>query len=269
MGRGSHLSFAGTQHMRTIAFFTTKGGAGRTISTMALASGFLALGKRVMVMDCTDQAGTTSKAEISSTLQKWRKAMSASQVHKNHLELTECWTRDHVEDALASADARGFDITLIDTRILPLEAQLEALGRADLILSPVIGVFEARHAVAGIDKYLADPDDVMGLISGCRNGAAEAAETRDAFGSIPVLQTELPWSEAIGDQILYGHIGHFTSMMACKSGQPGYGRFREAQAAWASVLKLTVEVQWALQGLLLAKTNPLAEFSFSKKVFST
>ena len=177
--------------MQTIAFFTTKGGAGRTISTMALASGFLALGKRVMVMDCTDQAGTNPKAEIPSTFQKWRKAMSACHVHKDRLELTECWTCDHVEDALASAYARGFDIALIDTRTSPLEAQLEAIGRADLILSPAIGVFEAKHAVAGIDKYLCNPEKVTGLIPGCRNGADEAAETREAFGSIPVLQTRL------------------------------------------------------------------------------
>ena len=36
--------------MHTITFFATKGGSGRTVSTMALASGFLALGNRVMVM---------------------------------------------------------------------------------------------------------------------------------------------------------------------------------------------------------------------------
>ena len=252
--------------MHTITFFTTKGGAGRTISTMALASGFLAMGKHVMVMDCTDQAGTDPKAEISSTLQKWRKAMSACHVHKDRLELIQCWTRDHVEDALASAEARGFDIALIDTRVLPREPQLEALGRADLILSPAIGVFEAKHAVAGIDKYLGDPDDVTGLIPGCRNGAEDAAETRDAFGSIPVLQTELPWCEAISDQIIHGDIGHFVSTLACKSDQPGYGRFREAQAAWTAVIELTVEVQWVLQGLRLGKADPVATFAFPKKI---
>lgn len=41
--------------MRTITLFANKGGSGRTVSTMALASGFLAQGRRVTVMDCSDR----------------------------------------------------------------------------------------------------------------------------------------------------------------------------------------------------------------------
>jgi cellulose biosynthesis protein BcsQ len=63
--------------MHTITFFATKGGSGRTVSTMALASGFLALGNRVMVMDCTDQAGTDAKGKPPSTLQNWQRQMAA------------------------------------------------------------------------------------------------------------------------------------------------------------------------------------------------
>ena len=57
--------------MHTITFFANKGGSGRTIATMALASGFLAQGKRVAVMDCTDQAGINPKGHQPSTLRNW------------------------------------------------------------------------------------------------------------------------------------------------------------------------------------------------------
>lgn len=234
--------------MQTITFFATKGGAGRTVSTMALASGFLAMGKRVLVLDCTDEAKVDSSRDAPSTLQRWRKAMSASGVLEDRLQLLSCTTREEIEDMLASADTDGFDISLIDTRILPQEPQGAALGRADMILSPAIGAFEAKNVVEGISEYLVEPDNVLGLIPGCRAGAADIPATRAAFGNIPMLKSELPWSEAIGDQVVNGDIGHFTALLACEQFANGYGRFHEAQAAWSAVLALTVEVQWALDG---------------------
>ncbi|MEP2472013.1 MAG: hypothetical protein ABJH45_10710 [Paracoccaceae bacterium] len=237
--------------MQTITFFATKGGTGRTVSTMALASGFLAMGKRVLVRDCTDEAKADPRRDTPTTLQRWRKAMSSSGVLEDRLQLLSCTTREDIEDMLASADTDGFDIALIDTRILPQEPQGAALGRADLILSPAIGEFEAKNVVKGISEYLVEPDNVLGLIPGCRAGAADIPATRAAFASIPILKTELPWSEAIGDQVVNGDIGHFTECLACEQFGTGYGRFREAQAAWSAVLALTVEVQWALDGLQL------------------
>jgi hypothetical protein len=234
--------------MHIITFFATKGGTGRTVSTMALASGFLAMGKRVLVLDCTDEAKADPRRDAPSTLQRWRKAMLASGVLEDRLQLLSCITSEEVEDMLASAETDGFDIALIDTRILPKEPQGAALGRADLILSPAIGAFEAKNVIEGINEYLVEPDNVLGLIPGCRAGAADIPATRAAFGSTPMLKTELPWSEAIGDQVVNGDIGRFTSSLACEQFGSGYGRFREAKAAWSAVLALTVEVQWALAG---------------------
>jgi len=237
--------------MQTITFFATKGGTGRTVSTMALASGFLAIGKRVLVLDCTDEAKANTKRENQSTLQRWRTAMLGSGVQEDRLQLLDCTTREDVDDMLASAETDGFDIALIDTRVLPKEPQGAALGRADLILSPAIGAFEAKNVVEGINEYLVEPDNVLGMIPGCRVGNADIPATRAAFGNIPMLQTELPWSEAIGDQVVNGDIGTFTASLACEQFATGYGRFREAQAAWSAVLALTVEIQWALEGMRL------------------
>ncbi len=234
--------------MQTITFFANKGGSGRTIATMALASGFLAQGKRVAVMDCTDQAATSPKGQQPSTLQNWVTQMAACKIRPPQLELIECRTRDEVEDSAAAADVRGIDVLLIDTKARLDEPQLAALGLADLIIAPAISPFEAKCIVEGIDQYLGTPEDLMCLITGCRNGAGEAAETRTTFGYHAVLQSELPWAEALSDQILNGNIAYFVSSLACKPDRPGFARYRDALAAWNAVQRLTFEVEWALNG---------------------
>lgn len=161
--------------MHTITIHAAKGGSGRTTVVMALASGFLALGKRVMVMDCTSQTCRNPKCRDPSTLQTWLAAMDACRFRPPQLELTDCPTDERVE----------------------------------------------------------------------------YAEIRTAFGTLPVFHSDLPASEALAEQILHGDVAHFTSMLACESGQPGYARYREAQATWSEVLALTIEHHWALQGLRL------------------
>lgn len=116
--------------MHTITTFANKGGSGRTITTMALASGFLAQGKRVAVMDCTDQAGTDSKARQLSTLQNWMAQMAACKFRPPQLELIECQTRDEAEDHNAAAEARGIDVLLIHTSARLYEPQLAVLGHS-------------------------------------------------------------------------------------------------------------------------------------------
>jgi hypothetical protein len=215
---------------------------------MALASGFLALGKRVAVMDCTDLAGFNPKGRHPSTLQNWMQQMAACKNQQHQLELIECWAREQVEDSLAATEARGVDVVLIDTNARLAEPQLSALGLSDLIIAPATGPIEAKCTVKGISYYLGTPEHLLGLVAGCRSGKSEAAETRAAFGVHPVLQSELPWAETLSDQFLIGDIADHVSMLACKPGCTGYARFLEAQAAWVAVQQLTVEVQWALNG---------------------
>lgn len=54
------VNFLGQRIMHTLAFFATKGGAGRATALMTLASGLLSLGKRLLVIDVTDQVGKPS-----------------------------------------------------------------------------------------------------------------------------------------------------------------------------------------------------------------
>lgn len=252
--------------MHTIAFFATKGGAGRTVSTMALASGFLAQGKRVAVMDCSDLAGCNPNGPHPSTLQTWISQMETREVRPPQLELIECQSREEVEDYTAAADARGFDMLLIDTSARLYEPQLAAFGLANLIIAPAISPFEAKCIVDGIDQYLGTPEDLMCLINGCRNGVAEAAETRAAFGHHPVFHSELPWAEALSDQIVNGDIPTFVSSLACKPDKPGFARFREAQAAWTAVQRLAFEVEWALSGQRLESfVGEQSPFAYKRK----
>ena len=79
--------------MQTITFFATKAGTGRTVSTMALGPGFLAMGKRVLVLDFTDEAKADPRRNASSTLQRWRKAISSSGVLEDRLQLLSCMNR--------------------------------------------------------------------------------------------------------------------------------------------------------------------------------
>ena len=252
--------------MHTITIHAAKGGAGRTTAVMALASGFLALGKRVMVMDCTSQTCRGPKCQEPTTLQAWFAAMEACRFRSPQLELIECPTNERVEDALAAAATRGFDIVLIDTQAYPENALSMALAKADLIVVPATGPLEARFSSQSISEQFDCSEHIIGLITGHRHGAAEAAEIRSAFGTLPVLHSELPISEALAEQILHGDIAHFTSMLACKSDQPGYARYREAQAACSEALALTIEVQWALQGLRLeAFEGDTSPFSYIRK----
>lgn len=251
--------------MHTITFFANKGGSGRTIATMALASGFLAQGKRVAVMDCTDLAGCNSNGPHPSTLQNWMKQMAACKFRPPQLELIECQTPEEVEDSAASADARGVDILLIDTAARIREPQIAALGIADLIIAPAISPFEARCILGGIDEYLGTPEDLMCLITGCRNGALEAVETRKAFGNHAVLRSELPWAEALSDQILNGDIAHFVSTLVCKPDRPGFARYREAQFAWTAVQRLAFEVDFALNGHRLEPFDGHSAYPIKRK----
>lgn len=165
--------------------------------------------------------------------------------------LSACTTPEDVEDRLASAKTDGFDIVLIDTPVLPQDTQRIALLHSDLILSPVIGPFDAMSVNEGIGKYSSEHDNVLGLLTGNRNGGADLSETHAALAGVPMLQTVLPWYQTISDQARHGDIAHFATSLTCHPHDPGYARFRAAQAAWSTVLALTVEVQWALDGLRL------------------
>lgn len=229
--------------MQTITFFANKGGSGRTVCTMALASGFLALGKRVAVMDCSDLAG-----HEASPLRAWGKQMGTCGFRQPQLDLIECLTCDEVEDSAEAARTTGIEILLIDTSARIYDPQIAALNIADLIIAPAIGPLESKRISAGIGEYLDPAAQLFGLVVCSQNVGLRAVKTRQAFGYHSVLKSELPWAEVLSEQISNGDIAHCVASIACKPGESGFARFREAQAAWTAVQRLTFEIEWALNG---------------------
>lgn len=236
--------------MQTITFFANKGGSGRTVSAMALASGFLAQGRQAAVMDCSDLAGCKA-----SPLRAWRQQMATCDFHRQQLDLIECQTRAEVEDCSAAAQSRGVDVLLIDTSARIYEPQLVALDMADLIIAPAIGPLEAKRIADGIGEYLEAPEKLYGLVIDSQNRLTQATKTRQAFRHFHVFNSELPWAEALSEQLLNGGIAEFVAKLARSSDEPGFARFRAAQAAWNAVQRLTFEVEWAMDGYRLEELD--------------
>lgn len=192
-----------------------------------------------------------------STLEGWE--LHARGVTPNidarPIRLMAARTRQHVEDQFASTKAAGFDILLIDTQQWSVGNQSSALGIADLVVVPATGVIEAACGATLVHDLLGFPENVFGLITGCRNGAAERAETRAAFDTHPVFQSELPWAEVLADLTRIGNIERFVASLACKSNELGYARYCAARDAWRAVEQLTMEVQWALKGHRLESSS--------------
>lgn len=234
--------------MHTITTFSTKGGAGRSTTVMALACGFLELGKRVAIMDCTGQVGWQSGREMPTTLEAWGSQLLESYNYPDRISLVPCNAPLQIEDEWASARTRGCDIMLIDTQNRLEVQQTAALGLADLVIAPATGVIEAQCMADRVQDILGFPDHLFGVVTGCRNGAAEEAETRAAFGDHPVFRSELPKTEILADLTLVGDMAWFVSSLACKPREAGYARHQDALAAWRAVQQLTLEVQWALDG---------------------
>lgn len=246
--------------MQTITFFANKGGSGRTTSTMALASGFLAQGNRVAVMDCSDLAGCKV-----SPLRAWIRQMVNDGFGAQQVDLIECKTSDQVKDAAAAAHASGVDVLLVDTSARIFEPQIVALNFADLIIAPAISSLESKRISASIGEYLDASEKMFGLVIKGQNDSLRDAETREGFGYHSVLKSELPWCEALSEQMLNGDIAQLVVSLACKPGEPGLARFRQAQAAFTVVQRLAFEVEWALGGQRLERfaNGPSQFFSSS------
>ena len=251
--------------MHTITMFATKGGAGRTTTLMALACGFRAIGERVAVMDGTGDPGWHTENEVFSTLQTWE--LMAKDVRldidAHPFKLFQAGTCRQIEDQSTSAKAAGFDILLIDTQHRLEAHQATALGLADLVIAPATGTIEARCTADSSPEVLGFSKNVFGLVTGCRNGMVEAAETRAVLGDHPVFQSELPWSEVFKDLSQIGNIERFVSSLHCTSRDSGFARYINARDAWQAVKHLTQEVGWALDGYRLApfkKEQPVYDF---------
>ncbi len=243
--------------MHTITTFATKGGAGRTTTILTLACGFLAIGKRVAIMECSDVAGRKGPPGQTLTLLDWVEQMHKAGEQSSNLGFAPCRTAQEVEDSVALMETCGYDILLIDTQPWIEQAHSTALRLADLIIAPATGPLEAQTTVRSITDHLDSADDLIGLVTPRDEGAAVAARTRAAFGDYPVFQSELPSARLLSNIMASGDIAQIVSNLHCQPNDPNFALYRNAVTAWASVQQVTLEVQWALNGQRL-KTHHAA-----------
>lgn len=139
---------------RVFAVANSKGGIGRTLLTVNLATAFSRLGKRVAVIDGNLQFGEVSmyyNIKPKRTIYEWTKEgygrpdnsienfMSSNEAGvsvlaaPSHPEFFEEISEDHMKEAIEAAKKR-FDIVLIDMPVHLSDIHLRCLGMADEIL---------------------------------------------------------------------------------------------------------------------------------------
>jgi len=243
--------------MHTITTFATKGGAGRTTTILALACGFMAIGKRVAIMECSDVAGRKGPSDQTQTLLDWVDQMNKTAVQSSDLGFVPCRTAQEVEDSVALMETCRYDILLVDTQPWIEQPHTTALRLADLIIAPATGPLEAQTTVRSITDHLDAADTLIGLVTPRDDGAGFAARTRAAFGDYPVFQSELPSARLLSNIMASGDIAQVVSDLHYQPDEPNFAQYRNAVAAWTAVQQLTLEVQWALDGQRL-KTHHAA-----------
>jgi len=243
--------------MHTITTFATKGGAGRTTTILTLACGFMAIGKRVAIMERSDVAGRKGPPNQLVTLLDWVNQMNKTAVQSSDLGFVPCRTAQQVEDSVTLMETCGYDILLIDTQPWIEQPHCAALRLADLIIAPATGPLEAQTTVRSITDHLDAADNLIGLVSPRDEGAAVAARTRAAFGDYPVFQSELPSAQLLSNIMASGDIAQVVSDLHCQPEEPNFAQYRSAVTAWTAIQQLTLEVQWALNGQRL-KTHHAA-----------
>lgn len=189
-----------------ITFFATKGGAGRTVSLMTLASGLMSLGKRVLVIDVT--ADVALRGQFPTTLQTWEAAVRQSGIAGGTLSVA---LYDDVTDfsqLLECAQCDGFDFILVDTSKTPTEVSLNAARRSDLVVAPFTGRNEARFVSDGLVEHLGGGTNIVGLITGFRN-PADVQSAIEIFAPYPVLNTQLSFIPPFDEQITFGSMERY------------------------------------------------------------
>ncbi len=224
--------------MHVLAIHSPKGGAGRTISVMALASGFLNLGLNVLV---ADTQGTIIGQR--SILHRWVQELRGEGFDTTQLGYIALLDENTVLDQLEATTGQ-YDIVLIDNpgELWPVHRML--LARADLIVLPATGMEAAASGAEFVATYELW-DRAVGFATDFARPAQYTA-IRRAFGEMSTLNGGLSRSLEIASPLLVGDFGSHARSLACQRGEPGYAAARQALASAREVQMLAVEMLWRL-----------------------
>jgi hypothetical protein len=224
--------------MHVLAIHSPKGGAGRTISVMALASGFLNLGLNVLV---ADTQGTIIGQR--SILHRWVQELRGDGFDATQLGYVALLDEHTVLDQLEATTGQ-YDIVLIDNPGELWPAHRVLLARADLIVMPATGVEAAASGAEFVASYELW-DRAVGFATDFAGRAQQAAICR-GFGEVSTLSGGLSRSVEVASPLLVGDFGSYARSLVCQRGEAGYAAARQALATAREVQMLAVEVLWRL-----------------------
>lgn len=226
--------------MKTITFFSPKGGAGRTIATLAAAAGFVNMKSRVGILDLTHKTWGPGGSEIS----RFEDAMVAGGAGADEvITAPPAQDRASMRAAFQRFENAGCDYVLVDAPCIMLDLVEEVVWRSDLVVMPFTNYSDAS-IISEWGMAARYPDaKIYGLAMGLTGSPDEQAFTRRAFHSAPLLDSELRWSRVSGCIMMYG--GPYTQ----KAGK-GPGKFSAAdlEAAQADMSNLCTELAQVISG---------------------
>ena len=248
-------------NMHTITIFGLKGGTGRTTLTMALASALVAKGRRVLLVDATDESAMTR----AGALLAWVACQREDGTAKDAVEARVLAADDDLEEVLARAARRGVDIALIDTDGHLNAHHSAAGGAADVVLVPFLGKLEAE-SVRDRLHHAGDTAPLFGIEVCMESHALRRRQAVDAFGG-PVLMTALPRAGLFKRMQTTGRIDRLVADLdgpdpEGTAGAPGYIERDSIRHAWARMQELATELSWLLEGYVLERAEidrPLGE----------
>jgi chromosome partitioning protein len=153
---------SGSSRMSSVAFISTKGGAGKSTVAAQFAIAASGKGRKPLILDC-DAAQTS--------IQVW-----ASALRHERLPVIRTGSQEAIAGQLAKARGEGFDLVVID--VPPGGGQLVTLvaSLAEHILVPVRATTFDLHAMRNtVDLLRAAADNTEPAEVTCRNALGKAA----------------------------------------------------------------------------------------------
>lgn len=184
------VKFREARSMQLVTYFSPKGGAGRTTSLMATASGFLSAGHSVAVLDLTEQV-RPEWIFGPSFISRWQERMLETGAKPNRFVAAPAPDYETAAKALDQFFREGFDYVLVDTAALPDIATTQIMNQSDLVIVPMRGPIEAAWASAWLAANRYPEKRTYGLVTGPREYGDERF-ARAAFTGTPMLQSHLP-----------------------------------------------------------------------------
>jgi cellulose biosynthesis protein BcsQ len=169
-----------------ITFFTPQSASGKTTATLAAASGLIAVGKRVAVIDAA--CGTVRPTR----LQDWEDRMVEAGHLADQLKVIPVDCSSDIGKILDDLGDEDMDSVLVDGPSHPETQPQEALDRSTLVILPANGVMKAVFSCSSLGRHLRRPVHVYGLVTGAPDSGEEGRIREGFLDETPVMLASLP-----------------------------------------------------------------------------